>query len=606
MNNLDRRRFINAMALAASGLCTRNVFGDGASNPAGRERDVESYRSIRTQSGTAAAATVNPHATRAAIETLRAGGNAIDAAIAAGLMLTVVDSHNSGIGGGCLMLIRTAEGGLHAIDGRETAPSRSSPDMFVRDGKPQTELSQTGPLASGVPGEIAAMHLAHSKHGKLSWDALFAPAIEVANAGHVLSQTMKNTLRDNAETIQRFPESAKVLLSADSSTGILVQKDLGATLSNIASHGPDWFYRGPFAEACDRYMQSVGGVLSRADFQKYVAKEREPLVTTYRSNQIIGFPTPSSGGMHIAQMLNMLELYDVADINERSPADYYHLLAECMKRAFADRAFWLGDSDFVNVPQTILDKAYATQLAATISMDKSVNVPTHGIPPGVEMKSFQYRKEDTSNVLGGDAKKHTTHLTVVDAMGNWVAMTATVNTSWGSKVVVPGTGVVLNNQMDDFSISPGTPNAFGLVGSQANEIQPGKRPLSSMSPTIVLDQKREPILTCGAAGGPRIINTTLQIIVGCLDLKKTIDQSLGSARIHHQWRPDQLTYESVLGGMYGQTPSEQTPRIVERLKSKGHELKSAKYLAVAQGIAKNGNVLTAASDPRVDSSAAAF
>ena len=289
-------------------------------------------------------------------------------------------------------------------------------------------------------------------------------------------------------------------------------------------------------------------------------------------------------------MLNMLGKFDVAKIYAKSKGEFFHLLAECMKRAFADRANWLGDSDFVDVPKFLVDPAYADSLASQIQLDKASSAIVHG------------------NAIADDNKKHTTHLATADAQGNWVALTSTVNTTWGCKVMVPGTGVMLNNQMDDFSISPGVPNAFGLVGSEANAIAPNKRPLSSMSPTIVLEKDGTPFLTCGAAGGPKIINATLQNIVRCIDLNESIDQAIASARIHQQWRPDMVYHEPNLGGLRlaltdSRDSSSDASKHLEKI---GHPLKVSSSLAIAQGIQKTDRGLLAASDPRIDGKAIAF
>jgi gamma-glutamyltranspeptidase / glutathione hydrolase len=592
---ISRRQLIQAGTSA--GLC---AIASKSSQTFARDIRSASVRSFgsRTASGPNVVATVHPLATRAAIAMFQKGGNAIDAAIAAALTLGVVDGHNSGIGGGCLILMRTSSGKIHAIDGREKAPAAASPEMYIKDGKPSVSLSQTGPLAMGVPGQIAALHKAHSLQGALAWLELFGPAMHSAREGYEIGTATHGAIASEAEHLLKFEASKNVLLNPQGNAWevgeILKQPDLADTLKHIANNGPDWFYRGEFAYRCAAYLKWLGGVLTKADFANYQAIERTPLESTYRNQRVIGFPTPSSGGTHIAQMLNILENFDLSDIYEKSPAKFFHLIAESMKLAFADRAHWLGDSDFVKVPSFLTDKAYAMQLAKKISMDKASQVIGHG----------------TSLEIDSD-KKHTTHLTTADAAGNWVAITNTVNTSWGSKVMVPGTGVILNNEMDDFSIAPGVPNAFGLLGSEANAVAPNKRPLSSMSPTIVLRDDGQPWLTCGAAGGPKIINATLQNLVRCIDLKQTIENAIGSARIHHQWRPDTLFVEPGLGGARRsdnatprQDPS-QSDSIPKELESMGHAIKVSNSLAIAQGIQSTEKGLMAASDPRTSGSAMA-
>jgi gamma-glutamyltranspeptidase / glutathione hydrolase len=535
------------------------------------------------------AATVHPIATEAAASMLRQGGNAIDAAVAAAFCLGVVDGHNSGIGGGCLILVRDSSGGLHAIDGREKAPAASSPSLYLREGKPSVSLSQTGPLASGVPGQVAALHQLHSKLGKLPWSKTVLPAIKVASDGFVVGKATHNAIAGELKELQQFESSRSVLCRPDGSPRaigeLLQQSDLAKTLTSIAESGSDFFYQGEFARKCEEYLKSLGGVMTAEDFGNYEAKERRPVDTRYRGYRVLGFPTPSSGGIHIAQMLNILQNFELARLFRESPVRFYHVVAESMKLAFADRAHWLGDSDFVQVPEYLTDPQYANSLAKRIRMDQAIDVAGHG-----EWSSGARGHSD-------DSKKHTTHLTTADASGNWVAITNTVNTSWGSKVMVPGTGVMLNNEMDDFSIAPGIPNAFGLVGAEANAVAPNKRPLSSMSPTIVLDSNDQPFLTCGAAGGPKIINATLQNIVRCIDLSQNIAEAIASGRIHHQWRPNVLSYEM------GRSIE---PAIAEELSKLGHIVKGANSLAIAQGIQRTNNGFIAASDPRTASSAVAI
>jgi gamma-glutamyltranspeptidase/glutathione hydrolase len=326
-------------------------------------------------------------------------------------------------------------------------------------------------------------------------------------------------------------------------------------------------------------MSTHSGLLTAADFAAYRPVVREPLVTTYRGRTIVGFPPPSSGGVHVAQILNILEHFDVRAIHARDTGEYHHLLAEAMKLAFADRAYWLGDPDHARVPRGLVDKEYARSLAAKIDLARVTAVPRHGTPPAAGERVFE---------------KHTTHIAAADAEGNWVAITQTINTTYGSKVIVPGTGLVLNNQMDDFAIAPGTPNAFGLVGAEANAVTPGKRPLSSMSPTIVLDRGR-PVMTVGAAGGPTIITQVVQALVRTIDLDQPLAQALGDARIHHQWSPDQVRIESRLPDVLQQA-----------LASRGHKLHEVKNMGVSQAIRfdlASGQFL-GVHDPRIPGKAA--
>lgn len=532
-------------------------------------------------------ATVHPLATQAAMAEFKRGGNAIDAAVAASLMLSVVDIHNSGLGGGGLALIRSADGKLTALDGRERAPLTSSPETFKRSGKPDPELSQTGPLAAGTPGLPALLETMSKRLGKTGWKSALHAAAEVAQRGFPLDGPMARNLASNQKTLKRFPESARILLRPDGSAWsqgeLLIQSDLGKTLENLAASGSAWFYNGPFAELTEQFMHSTGGLLARRDFKEYTIAERWPIECSYRGRKVVGFPPPSSGGIHIAQMLGMLTVHDVKSIFDQSPAKGLHLLAEVMKRAMADRAHWLGDADFAKVPRGLLDLDYLRERGQSIEPDKCTVVAGHGTPP---------RSVEDLFAPG----KHTTHLTTADTEGNVVALTQTVNTSFGSKLIVPGTGVLLNNEMDDFSLAPGVRNAFGLIGSDANAVAPGKRPLSSMSPSIVLNAASEFEFTCGAAGGPKIITTTLQNIVRVIDLGMSIDAALAAPRIHHQWSPDVLAYEESL-----------TSDIAKQLEQFGHKLDKGKTLAVAQGIQRTPDArLQAASDPRVPSQAAGW
>ncbi len=518
-------------------------------------------------------ASVNPRATAVGIRVLQEGGNGIDAAVAVALMLGVVDGYNSGIGGGCFMLIRLADGSVVAIDGREAAPAAARPDMFIRNGKADTRLSQTGPLASGIPGALAAYEYAVQHYGRKSLAQLIAPAARLAELGFPVSASYAKILKNEAEDLARF-ESSRAIFFAHGQPlrqgAVLRQPDLAATYRHIAAQGSDWFYRGPFAEAVGKWMQANGGVLTAADFAGYSIKLREPLISTYRGFEVIGFPPPSSGGVHVAQILNILENFDLSSCDEGTRL---HVFAEAMKLAFADRAYWLGDPDFVSVPRGLADKRYASELAAKISLEKAAKVPGHSTPPDWEGNVF---------------KQHTTHFSVADAEGNWVACTTTINTSFGSKVVIPGTGVVMNNQMDDFSAQPGVTNYFGLVGAAANAVAPGKRPLSSMSPTIVLRQGK-PILALGAAGGPTIISQVAFELVCLLDLRMSPQQALAQPRIHHQWFPDQLMVEKKL-----------PVKVREALLKRGHTLKASDSIGVSQIVAQKaeGGRFQGAADPR--------
>jgi gamma-glutamyltranspeptidase/glutathione hydrolase len=534
---------------------------------------AEDYaRSSANQAG--AVATVHPLATQAGINVLQNGGNAIDAAVAAALTLGVVDSHNSGIGGGNFAVIHYADGTVEAIDGREMAPQAASRDMYLRDGKADTSLSKTGALAIGVPGSLAVYDYILSKAGKLSLAEVLLPAAELAERGFPLSQVSHDRIAATAEKIRLFPATAAVLLDEQSQPWPaghqLIQRDLANTYRQLARQGIDYFYRGKFARQVEQWMEQQGGIIRYEDFASYQMRLRQPVMSSYRGYTIYGFPPPSSGGVHVAQILNMLETFEVASLSD---ADRYHLLAESMKLAFADRAYFLGDPDFVPVPKGLLNKSYAQQLAANIRFDQAAVNVKHGKPPGADIDLFG---------------KHTTHISVADKFGNWVSITTTVNTSFGSKVIIPGTGVVMNNQMDDFSIQPGVANAFGLVGNEANSIMPGKRPLSSMSPTIVLKDGK-PLMSIGAAGGPTIITQVVQGIVNQLDLRLTAEQALALPRIHHQWRPEVTFIEQSLA-----------EPIKASLRQRGHKLHVRPYYGSSQAISLTADQLfQAAAEPRI-------
>ncbi|MDB6175005.1 MAG: gamma-glutamyltransferase 1 [Chthoniobacteraceae bacterium] len=527
-------------------------------------------------------ATGHALATEAGVNAMKDGGNAVDAAVAAALTLGVVDGSNSGIGGGCFFLIHTAKGEVIAIDGRETAPLTASRDMFVRNGKPDTRLSQVGALASGTPSALAAYHLAVERFGKLTLKSHLLAAAEVAERGFQIDRRYAGKLKSTADDLAQFESSKAVYFKSDgrllAEGDLLKQTDLAGTYRNIAEHGIGWFYGGPFAEITERWMKQNAGLLTVEDFKRYQPKLREPVRSTYRGYEIFSFPPPSSGGVHVVEILNILENFPLRSFGHNS-ADAIHLIAEAMKLAFADRAHWLGDPDFTPVPRGLVSREYAKELAGRIQIDRVTPVPTFGTPAGSDKDLFE---------------KHTTHLSTADSDGNWVACTATINTTFGSKVVVPGTGVLLNNQMDDFSIQPGVPNAFGLVGGDANAVAPGKRPLSSMSPTILL-KDHQPLLAVGAAGGPTIISQTLLAILGIVDFDLDPEKALASPRFHHQWKPDELKIETSLD-----------PATRAALRLRGHSLSEVDSFGVSQAVGRDSKSFVGVSDPRSNGTAAGW
>jgi gamma-glutamyltranspeptidase/glutathione hydrolase len=517
----------------------------------------------------------HPIATQAGVDVLKNGGNAIDAAVAVGLTLGVVDGFNSGIGGGCFMLIRRADGKIIALDGREMAPAAATRDMYIRNGKADTTLSQTGALAVAVPGALATYAQALRDHGRKPLGELVTPAAKIAHDGFKLSPIYARRIRTTATNLRRFESSRAIFFRADGEPlgegELLRQVDLARSYQAIAKEGPDWFYRGEYPRAVEAWMRANQGILTAADFRNYIVKSRTPVTSTYRGYTLHGLGPPSSGGVHVAQILNLLEGFDLAGMKE--PGQREHVIAEAMKIAFADRAHWLGDPDFANVPRGLLDKNYARKLAAQIKPDRASKVEGHGTPPDSDPRFFE---------------KHTTHFSVADAEGNWVACTQTINTSFGSKVIVPGTGILLNNEMDDFSVEPGVPNAFKLIGAEANSIAPGKRPLSSMSPTIVL-KDGQPILALGAAGGPTIITQVVLNLIAILDLKQPLDAALAQPRIHQQWMPDEVRVEKALPA-----------NIRTALTQRGHTLNEEVTFGVSHIVGRSGDGkgFVGAADPR--------
>ncbi len=529
-----------------------------------------------------AVASVHELASRAGMDALEKGGNAVDAAVAIGLTLGVVDGFNSGIGGGCLMLIRTPRGELIALDGREKSAASAHRDMYLRDGKAVLEWSQKGALAVAVPGALATFDLALKRYGTLSLRELLLPAAEIADAGFRVNRTFYGRIASVAQDLREFPEISSVYLDEDGQPfeigEIFVQKQLADSYRKIAQSGISSFYEGDIASSLVDWMVQNGGVISMKDMEDYRPVFRAPVLSTYREYEIAGFPPPSSGGIHIAQILKILEAYPISSMDRQS-AEWVHLVVEAMKLAFADRAYWLGDSDFTNVPKSLISDDYAKELAARIHPERSSSVPKHGTPPHADKPLFG---------------SHTTHYSTADDKGFWVACTATINTTLGAKVMIPSTGIVLNNEMDDFSAQPGKPNFFGLVGSEANSVQPGKRPLSSMSPTLVT-KNGEPILSIGAAGGPTIISQTLVHLILMLDFGLGVEEALAHPRFHHQWKPDRIVMESS----WPET-------IIQSLKSKGHDVLVVNHLGAAQAIHRNASTKTfeAAADPRVDGGSA--
>ena len=513
----------------------------------------------------------SPLATKAGMEILDRGGNAVDAAIATAFALSVVDQASSGLGGGGFMVIYDAkERRAHALDFRETAPEAARNELYMKDGKPVPSLSLTGGLAVAVPGEVAGLLAAFKRFGNLPLQVLMAPAISFATEGFPLEAALRFAIDRQQATMKKFPDLARVFLPKDqvpTESELIRQPELGESLKAIVSQGTEVFYQGWIAQAIVDAVKKEGGILTLDDLKNYKAVWREPLIGQYRKRTVIAMPPPSSGGVALLQMLNVLDGHALKKL-PHNEGTYLQLLAEVMKHAFADRAQYLGDPDFVKAPLVMLtSKDYAAWIRGRISPVKTQPPKFYGL---VNFKAEQ----------GG-----TTHFNVVDRFGNAVACTQSVNTRFGAKVMVPKAGLVLNNTMDDFAIHP-SGNVYGLVGNEANSLQPKKRPLSSMAPTIIL-QGEHPEIVVGGAGGPRIISATLQTILNLIDFQMPVKEAVGSPRIHHQWMPDNLIAEADI-------PAE-AKRSLER---RGHNVRERGVVGVVQAIMVKQGKARGAADPR--------
>jgi len=463
-------------------------------------------------------------ASRIGIDVMKRGGNAVDAAVAVAFALAVTWPAAGNIGGGGFMLIRTADGKSEAIDYRERAPLAATRDMYLdANGNVIKGLSTDGYKAIGVPGTVAGLMLVHERHGRLKWRELVEPARKLAEEGFIVSPFLEGVLheKDTLRKLQPWPESRRIFLRDSNFGDRLKQPDLAKTLARIEANPRD-FYDGVTARKIVDDVRAHGGLITMKDLHDYAPAIREPLHTTYRGHELIVMPPPSSGGIALIEMLHMLEPHDLASMGWDS-SRYLHLLTEVMRRAFADRTELGGDPDFVKTPiAQLTSRAFAEARAKTID-------PEHA---------------STSKEIGAGAIEHTdtTHFAIVDGDGNMVSNTYTLNDWFGAGVTVKGTGILLNNEMDDFTARPGVENEYHLLQSAKNSIEPKKRPLSSMTPVIVL-QDGKPWLATGAAGGPRIISTVLEIILSLVDFHMTLQEALDANRIHHQWMPDEIFFE---------------------------------------------------------------
>jgi gamma-glutamyltranspeptidase/glutathione hydrolase len=521
-------------------------------------------------------ATQNRYASETGARILEQGGNAIDAAVAIGFSMAVVYPRAGNLGGGGFMLVHDAtQGDTVAIDYREMAPVGASRHMYLdENGEVDRMRTYFSHLAAGVPGTVAGMWSAHQRFGRLPWKDLLQPAIEQASKGIVVGFDMAVLLQTQQERLCRNEATCKYYFKENGVPyepgDLLVQKDLAHTLTLIARHGPDGFYAGETAEKIVQEMQRGGGLIDLESLAGYKVDIREPVRGTYRGYEIVAMPPPSSGGVHILQMLNILEQYQVGEMGSES-ADAVHLLAEVSRLAYADRSKHLGDPDYHAVPlEWLTGKEYGRQLAETIDMAKAR--PSEEVAPGMEPL---YESSDT------------THYSVIDADGNMVANTFTLNFTFGSGISVDGAGFLLNNEMGDFVAKPETPNAYGLLGGDANSIEAGKRPLSSMVPTMIFGDDGTMIAT-GSMGGSRIITGVLQTIVNIIDHGMNIAEAAAAPRMHHQWYPDRLSLEPGF-----------SPDTIRILRERGHEVVDTTYsMGSTQTVSFQDGLFRGASDTR--------
>ena len=500
-----------------------------------------------------ALATAAPLATEIGREVFSRGGNAFDVAVTVGFVLAVVHPEAGNIGGGGFALLREGETGqVRSLDFRETAPAAAGENMYLdKNGEVIEDLSTYGAKAAGVPGTVAGLYELWKDYGSMNWEELVRIAADLADSGFVLDEFLAGKLNEYESELTGFEETAEIFFPGGRQLRAgerLVQKDLAATLYIIAAEGPDGFYRGQVADRIDSAMKKHDGLITREDLENYTAVWREPLRFMFDSLEVYSMAPPSSGGIAIGQILMLLEPYDFSLFAPESP-EYIHLFCEASRLAFADRSVHLGDPEFYDVPDNLLEESYLSQLREKIT-------PGHATNSQLVRPGNPHRQESDQ----------TTHFSVCDRSGNMVSVTYTLNTNFGSKLVVGGGGFLLNNEMDDFSIKPGVPNSYGLVGAEANKIEPGKRMLSSMSPTLVLKDGR-PFLILGSPGGSKIITTVAEAIIDFVRFGMNIEETAAFPRFHHQWLPDLIYLEN--GGFsmdvkqtlirYGHTVEERTP-----------------------------------------------
>jgi gamma-glutamyltranspeptidase/glutathione hydrolase len=517
--------------------------------------------------------------TKAAKYVFDQGGNIFDAAVAASFAISVERPHSTGLGGGGFMVVHHAKTKkTDAIDFREMAPRMANSKIFLdKMGKQVRDRSLTGALAVGTPGLVAGIIEVHAKHGKLPLSIVMKPAIDLAQKGFIVYPALSVAMKEESKRLCKFKAAREIFLKKNckpyKAGELLVQKDLAKTLNTIVKKGHNGFYKGYVANQIVKYQKETGGLIRHKDLLNYKVKTRKPIEGTYKGYKVVSMPPPSSGGTHIIEILNILEGYDLKTMGAQS-AKAVHLTSSAMQIAFADRAAYMGDSDFATVPvKKLIDKKYAKALRSKIKMNKALTSKDFPIP----FHKLPYESDDT------------THFTIMDGAGNIVTSTQTINGWFGSAMVTPGTGVVMNNEMDDFASHVGGVNLFGAIGGKNNLVEPRKRPLSSMSPTIVFDKAGKPILALGTPSGTRILTCVMQTVLNFIEHDMPLWEAVSATRYHHQWHPEEIR----VGAPYF------TKEVEDQLKAMGHKINRKNLGCKIQAISKNDKgVLQGVSDPR--------
>jgi gamma-glutamyltranspeptidase/glutathione hydrolase len=550
--------------------------------PLREETCAASKAPVRAKHGMVASS--EKFASQVGIDIMKQGGNAIDAAVAVGFALAVTHPAAGNLGGGGFMMIRLANGELACVDYRETAPAAAHKNVYLdSSGEVIPKASTRGYRASGIPGTVAGLCLAQEKFGLLPLKRVLQPAIELAENGFPVSYDLSQSLKGAAKLLGEFPESKRIYLRDGEHfepDEILVQRDLALSLKAVRDFGPAGFYRGSVSAKIAVAYEKHGGWITASDLANYEPKFRTPLRGNYRGYEVITMPPPSSGGTVLLEMLNTLEAFPLVEMGPGSSRTI-HLVAETMRRAFRDRAELMGDTDFIQFPLSrLISKAYAIELRKSIDLEKAI--PSLSLP---------------ARLLPEPEASETTHFSVVDKAGNAVANTYTLNGSFGAGVTLEGTGILMNNQMDDFTSKRGVPNAYGLIQGEANAITPGKRPLSAMTPTFLI-RNGKLFLAIGSPGGPTIISTVLQVILNIVDFGFTIQEAIDAPRFHHQWLPDELCME----------PFGFAADVTVALEARGHKVVTRNFMGDAEGILiePESNVRLGASDPRADGVTAGY